>query len=64
MEGLCGSDALEAAAELRDLLNDSTCVNARKSGVGAVECVSATPAVREPCLTSRRETRLLRIHLL
>lgn len=53
IETVCSGEALEVAAELRGLLNESTRVNVRKGGAGAVPCVSQVPSVRHLCQHER-----------
>jgi len=44
-ESVCSSEAAGMATHLRDMLNDSGRLNARKGGVGAVACILQMPSV-------------------
>ena len=44
-ESVCTSEAAGMATDLRDMLNDSGRLNARKGGAGAVACILQVPTV-------------------
>lgn len=64
IEALCAGEALEVAADIRDLLNESSRVNARKAGAGALSCISSIPSVGFHGVEQKRRThsKLARPH--